>query len=72
MSDTINPATFTSEPIFENNSIVIEMRSTRPSAIPSDDETVAPGTLVGYYNGVASVVELYIADNTGTRWIKVR
>lgn len=71
-SNPINPATFTSEPIFQNNNIVIEMKPTRPSVVTQFDNVVAPGTIVGYYNGVANIVELYMADSTGTKWVKVR
>ena len=71
-SNPIRPATFTSEPIFQNNNIVIEMKPTRPSVVSQLETVVTPGTIVGYYNGVADVVELYMADSTGTKWIKVR
>jgi len=53
-----------------DTSTAIEVVSTRP-ALGLLDIPTNPGRLLGYYNASSDVVELYVADQNGRRWIPV-
>ena len=67
-----NNASFKSQSVFNDNTVVIEMLSTRPSLVAPIEGGARPNRLVGYYNGAQGVVELFVVDSSGTQWKKVR
>lgn len=67
----ISRANFGSADVSENYEVFIDMVTSQPNTQDILNPTVTPNLLVGYYNATYDVVELYIANNTGTRWFRM-
>lgn len=63
----INRVSMTSESITTNTDTVIEIRYVEPDTRDLFDPPETPNKLIGYYDGNADVVRLYIVDNSGLR-----
>ena len=61
----INPALFDSQPIGDNYDVSIELLTARPTPGEYMTNPVQPNRLVGYYDALEDVVELYMSDATG-------
>ena len=68
---TINRTSLTSESVLTNTDITLPLLQTQPDVNEYLAVPVDPNRMVGYYNGIG-VVELYITDATGRRYIKVK
>ena len=68
----INRSSIASASITEDNfDVCIEILSTRPAIGAYLSTPTTPNKLVGYYDSVFNVVELYLTDNTGRRYLRV-
>lgn len=67
----INPVSMTSQSITENTDAVIEVRYVEPVLGDLLDPPETPNKLIGYYDGIANVVRLYIVDNSGLRLLSL-
>ncbi len=67
---SINPGYISSQPIDEDINVTISLLSTRPTPLTVIDPPQSPGLIVGFYNGSIDVVELFMVDGSGTRYIK--
>ena len=67
----INRSFIQSVDIASSGNVAIQMVNARPSAEFLDYQRGTPNTLVGYYDSVRDVVELYIRDSSGFRLIKL-
>jgi hypothetical protein len=67
----ISRTSFSAQSITENTDISIEMLSIKPDTTKILSTAVRPSTMFGYYNDAADVVELYLSDSTGKRFIRV-
>lgn len=62
---------FTSTPIEQFPSLVLEIVTSRPEENVNLATPVLPGQMVGYYNPSLGYVELFVGNHNGTRWIGV-
>ena len=67
----INPVSMTSQSITENTDAVIEVRYVEPVLGALLDPPETPNKLIGYYDGTADAVRLYIVDNSGLRLLSL-
>lgn len=67
----INSAAFSSVSVAEAGLAVIQILSTRPNTQVQIDPPEAPGRMVGFYNATTDKVELFVASNGGTFWVRV-
>ena len=67
----ISRANFGSTDVSENYEVSIDMLTSQPDTQAVLNPVVTPNLLVGYYNATYDVVELYISNNTGTRWFRM-
>jgi len=67
----INPSAVASASITDQFPLAIEILTTQPvhNAVFSPVRT--PGSIVGWYNGVSNMVELYIVNRAGNRFLKL-
>ena len=68
----INRVSFTTDSLKSNTDVTLELVSPRPDTTAYLDTPVTPNKMVGFYNSAIGVVELYITDGTGRRYIKVQ
>ena len=68
----INRVSLTAESLTTNTDITLELLVTRPEENVYMDTPVTPNRLVGFYNAQTGTVELYLSDNTGYRYLRVR
>lgn len=68
----INRTSITTKNVTETTEITLELVTTRPVDGATFTTPVTPNRLVGYFNNAIGGVELYIADATGYRYIRVR
>ncbi len=61
----------TSQSITENTDAVIEVRYTEPPGNETLDPPETPNKLIGYYDGSANTVRLYIVDNSGLQLLSL-
>lgn len=64
----INPASFSSQPIYENTDVVLDVIKAQ-APLPEEllDPPQVPGKLFAYYNGASDTVRLYIVNGSGLR-----
>lgn len=67
---TINPSAI-STASQGNQYVLLPMLDTPPDLGEIIDPPLAPGSMWGVYNGSTDMVELYIVDANGTRYIRV-
>jgi hypothetical protein len=67
----INRTQVGTQPIGESYDVSIRMVSTQPDTDEIQNPTVLPNEVIGYYNFTLDVVELYIANRQGTRYLRV-
>ena len=67
----INHSSIATQDIRTNHEVAIELLSTRPDVNEVLSSPVTPNVMVGFYNNALGVVELFITDNSGLRYIKV-
>lgn len=68
----INPSSIASASITQDNfDIPIEILGFRPALGQYYATATTPNKLVGYYDSINDVVELYLTDNTGRRYLRV-
>ena len=67
----INRTSFSAQDITQNYNVAIKMVSTKPDTTEYMDTAVEPNVMVGFYNDTTNSVELYVADASGHRYIKV-
>lgn len=67
----INGNLITSKAVEDNNTIVLEMLSTRPAINSAFAPARKPGQLCGYYDATTQKVELYMVNASGIRFVKV-
>jgi len=67
----INRSSFSGQSITENTEITIEMLLTPPDPFVYLDTPVKPSTLYGFYNDALDLVQLYVTDSLGRRFIPV-
>ena len=68
---TINRSSVSTNSVDKYNGNTVEMLSSEP---PSDgvlSDYMQPGQLVGYYNGVSDVVQLFVVSGSGFRIMRV-
>ena len=64
----INPASFSSQPIYENTDVTLEViKGQAPLPEQLLDPPQLPGKLFAYYNGANDTVRLYIVNGSGLR-----
>ena len=68
----INRTSITADDIRQNYDVAIQILADRPSTTERLDSPVSPNMLVGYYNDVLNVVELYITSASGFNYIRVK
>ena len=67
----INRSSLSAQDIATNYDVAIELVTTRPDVNEVLATAVAPGVMVGFYNNALGVVELYVTDPSGLRYIRV-
>ena len=67
----INRVSLTAQSI-QNTDLSIKMLGELPDTAQYLDTPVTPNVMVGYYNAITDTVQLYVTDQTGRRYIKVR
>ena len=67
----INRSSLSAQDIATNYDVAIELMTTRPDVNEVLTTAVAPGVMVGFYNNALGVVELYVTDPSGLRYIRV-
>ena len=67
----VNPSLITTKSINDEPRLVIRMLSTPPVVGAQLASPVTPNEIVGVFNGVAEVVELYVSDATGNYYLPV-
>ena len=68
----INRTSITANDIRQNYDVAIKMLANRPSTTEILETPVSPNVLVGYYNDVLNVVELYVTSSNGYNYIRVK
>lgn len=58
-------------PLNQATDVAIQMVSSRPSTSTTIDPPVTPNVLLGYYDGFADRVELYVTNAAGNRYLRV-
>lgn len=66
----INNSAIATTDITEIDTVAIEIFETRPSTEYMNTPGT-PNTLVGYYNPSRDIVELYMRDSSGYRFVKI-
>lgn len=66
----INRSVITTAEITDVQKVAIEMVSVRPTNAYYE-EAGTPNVLVGYYDSATDVVELYVRDASGHRFLKL-
>lgn len=69
---SINRSNISAQPIIENDEVAIEMKTQRPDETVFLDPPVRPRTLVGWYDPISDQVELYVTNQSGTRYHRIR
>ena len=67
----INPGFIAAQPVSQNNEVYIEFLAEEPPYDLILDTPKPPGLLLGYYNPIYNVVNLYIVGATGLRLSRV-
>ena len=67
----INRSSISAKSIREDTDLTIVLLQAPPNTQQYLDVPVAPNVLVGFYNDVTDVVQLYVTDATGRRYIRV-
>ena len=67
----INPSQLGTAAAEDNNLATVEFLQTRPLPGEYLSTEVTPNKLFGYYDGFTDTVEIYIADATGRRYLRV-
>ena len=67
----INGLSFTAESVITNTDAVIEVLYVEPVVGEPLDPPRTPGVLLGYYNGVSGVVNLYIVSRSGLQLLRI-
>ena len=67
----INRSSFSAQSISENTDIAINMLPSPPSEDVLDT-LVTPNILHGFYNDATGMVQLYVTNAAGNRYIRVR
>lgn len=67
----IDNAAIVATPYEENTEVTITMLQTRPNPALLSPVKMQPNLLSGYYNASTDLVELYMIDSTGYRYLRV-
>lgn len=67
----INRSFISTQDITQNTSVVIQLVSSRPDVNAFLQTPVEPNILMGYYDPTRGVVELYVTDQAGRRYLRV-
>ena len=67
----INRTSITAQDITQDPSFSIKLAATRPDTTAYLATPVEPNVLIGFYDSTLNVVQLYVTDPTGRRYIKV-
>lgn len=67
----INRTSISSQSIRENTDLTIEILATPPDTTKFLSTPRTPNVMVGYYNPNLGIVQLYLVDGTGRRYISV-
>jgi hypothetical protein len=67
----INPSQLSAQAITSNYDVTIQFLGFRPNAGAYNANEDTPNKLVGYYDSVQNLVELYIVDHTGHRYLRI-
>lgn len=68
---TISPALVSAQPIRQNTEVYIELLSEEPGQDLILDTARPPGLLLGYYNPIFNIVQLYVVGVNGFRMSRV-
>ena len=67
----INRTFISAQDITQDPSFSIKLAATRPDTTVYLDTPVEPNVMIGFYDSTLNVVQLYVTDPTGRRYIKV-
>ena len=67
----INRSSVSTNSVENYNGNTIEMLSSEPPSNGALSAYMQPGQLVGYYNGVSDVVQLFVVSGSGFRIMRV-
>ena len=67
---SISRASISAVPLEDNTEFVIQMVASQPDTDEFLDPPLSPGKVFGFYNGATGFVELYVINNSGTRYLK--
>jgi len=67
----INPSQFTATPVDRDINVAIKLLANRPNPNELLDTPVRGSELVGFYDAFQDVVELYVTDINGTRYLRI-
>lgn len=67
----INRSVINAQPISSNYDVAIRMVVDRPDVTAVLAQPVDPNIMVGFYNNALGVVELFVTDPSGLRYVKV-
>jgi hypothetical protein len=67
----IDPSALSSQTVFNNYDVVIEMVTSRPRTDREINPIGTPGKIIGFYNVQIDAVELFIINAFGNRYIKL-
>ena len=67
----INRSVISAQPISTNYDVAIRMVVDRPDVNAVLAQPTDPNIMVGFYNNALNVVELFVTDPSGLRYVKV-
>lgn len=68
----INPSAIATQSVADQDTpAVIEMLTTQPNSSITFSPPRPPGQICGFYNGSIDGVELWVVNNSGTRFLRV-
>lgn len=67
----IDPSALSSQTVYNNYDVVIEILASRPRTDRDINPIGTPGKIVGFYNTDIDAVELYVTNSFGNRYIKL-
>lgn len=68
---TINLPSFSTSSAESQARLVVKMLSQRPPVLRRLTTSVVPNEIAGYYDSEYGVVELYMASQDGTYWMRI-
>jgi hypothetical protein len=67
----ITPSLFSGQAVASNPEVVIEMLPSRPVATTIISPAKPAGQLCGYYDSTNGIVELFVVNTAGIKYIRV-